>query len=45
MLRVPAALLLWAAAMAADDLDSEMKSITQTYAVVEQNAAEPISSE
>ena len=45
MLRVPAALLLWAAAMAADDLDSEMKSITQTYAVLEQNAAEPISSE
>lgn len=45
MLRVPAALLLWAAAMAADDLDSEMKSITQTYALVEQNAAEPISSE
>ena len=45
MLRFIAALLLGTALLAADDLDSEMKSIIGTYAILEQNAADPISSE
>src|SRR4051812_15433379 len=42
--------LLWAALAsgalrAADDLDAQMKSIIQAYTILEQNAADPISSE
>lgn len=36
---------LAAAAAAADDLDSRMKSLVGAYALIEQNAADPVSSE
>ena len=46
MLRLTAALVVCAAGLlAADDLDSQMKSIIDTYAALEQNAADPVSSE
>ena len=46
MLRLIPALALSAAALwAADDLDSEMKSLIDTYSILEQNAADPITSE
>src|SRR4029077_17960101 len=46
MLRVLAALLVCAAALpAADDLESQMKSIIGAYAIVEENAADPVSSD
>src|SRR5215472_3048423 len=43
--RLLAALLCCAAPLCADDLDSEMKTIIGTYSILEQNAADPISSE
>src|SRR5215469_11542267 len=43
--RLLAALLCCAAPLCADDLDSEMKTIIGTYSILEQNAAEPITSE
>jgi carboxyl-terminal processing protease len=44
--RLSAALVCCAVALfAADDLDSQMKSIIDTYSVLEQNAADPVSSE
>lgn len=46
MLRSAAAILLAATALsAADDLASQMKSLIDAYSAVEQNAADPISSE
>jgi len=46
MLRSALALLLCAGALsAADDLDSQMKAVIGTYAAIEQNAADPVSSE
>jgi carboxyl-terminal processing protease len=46
MLRFAAALLCAAtAAWAADDLESRIKDVMQAYALAEQNAAEPVSSE
>jgi len=45
MLRAAAALLFWTAVLAADDLDSEMKSLIGAYAILEENAADPITSE
>lgn len=46
MLRTLLALLLAASAVsAADDLPSQMKSIIDAYSAVEQNAADPVSSE
>lgn len=46
MVRLLAALLIGAAVLsAAHDLDSEMKAILGAYAIVEQNAADPVSSE
>jgi carboxyl-terminal processing protease len=45
MLRLTAAALACAALLAADDLDSQMKSLIETYAILEQNAADPVSSE
>ncbi|HLK47611.1 MAG TPA: S41 family peptidase [Bryobacteraceae bacterium] len=44
--RLLAVLVCCAASLwAADDLDSQMKSLIDTYSLVEQNAADPISSE
>lgn len=44
--RLLAALLCCAASLfAADDLDSQIKSIIDTYSTLEQNAADPVSSE
>jgi len=44
--RLLAALLCLAASLfAADDLDSQLKSIIDTYSALEQNAADPVSSE
>src|SRR5689334_9275391 len=44
--RLLAALVCCAAPLfAADDLDSQMKTLIDTYSVLEQNAADPISSE
>lgn len=46
MLRPTLALVLCAAGLyAADDLDSQMKSLIETYATVEENAADPVSSQ
>jgi carboxyl-terminal processing protease len=46
MFRFTAALLVCAAtALAADDLESQMKDILGAYAILEQNAAEPVASE
>jgi carboxyl-terminal processing protease len=46
MLRVTAALLVCAAAVpAADELESQMKSVIGAYAIVEENAADPVSSD
>ena len=47
MVRLTAALVVCCAAAfaAGDDLDSEMKSIIGAYAAIEQNAADPVSSE
>jgi len=45
MLRLTAVALACAALLAADDLDSQMKTLIETYAIVEQNAADPVSSE
>ncbi len=46
MLRVLAALLVCAATLpAADELESQMKSIIGAYAIVEENAADPVSSD
>ena len=47
MLRTTAALLLCAAAPlpAADELESQMKSIIGAYAILEENAADPVSSD
>ena len=46
MLRLAAALLVAAATLPAqDDLDRQMKSVIDAYALVEQNAADPVSSE
>jgi carboxyl-terminal processing protease len=46
MLRFTAALLVCAATtLAADDLESGMKDILGAYSIVEQNAAEPVTSE
>src|SRR5690349_23321207 len=43
--RLLAALICCAAPVCADDLNSEMKTIIGTYSILEQNAADPISSE
>lgn len=46
MFRLPAILLCAAVVLpAADDLEKQVKSIVDAYAIVEQNAADPISSE
>jgi carboxyl-terminal processing protease len=46
MYRFTLALLCAAALLpAADDLDSQMKSVVQAYSLLEQNAADPVSSE
>lgn len=46
MVRVLAVLLIGAAILpAADELDSEMKTILDAYSILEQNAADPVSSE
>ncbi len=46
MLRLTAAVLCAAATLpAADDLESQMKSVIGAYAVVQQNAADPVTSE
>jgi carboxyl-terminal processing protease len=46
MYRFTLALLCAAAVLpAADDLDSQMKSVVQAYSLLEQNAADPVSSE
>jgi carboxyl-terminal processing protease len=46
MRRLTAALLLCAAALpAADDLASQMKSVTDAFAILEENAADPVNSE
>jgi carboxyl-terminal processing protease len=46
MFRFTLALLCAAAVLpAADDLDSQIKSVVQAYSIVEQNAADPVSSE
>jgi carboxyl-terminal processing protease len=46
MLRFTATLLLCTAALpAADDIDSQMKSVTGAFAILEENAADPVSSE
>ncbi len=46
MFRLTVALLSAAAALhAADDLDSQLKTILNAYAIMEQNAADPVSSE
>jgi carboxyl-terminal processing protease len=46
MFRLTAALLCAAATLrAADDLDSQLKTIIDAYAIMEQNAADPVSSE
>jgi carboxyl-terminal processing protease len=47
MLRLTAALFLCAAAAlpAADEIDSQMKSVTSAFAILEENAADPVSSE
>jgi carboxyl-terminal processing protease len=46
MLRVLAALLVCAAALpAADELESQMKSVIGAYAIVEENAADPVSAD
>jgi carboxyl-terminal processing protease len=46
MFRLTVALLSVAAALhAADDLDSQLKTILNAYAIMEQNAADPVSSE
>jgi carboxyl-terminal processing protease len=46
MLRLHLALIVGAGTLlAADDLDTQMKSIIETYATIEQNAPDPISSE
>jgi carboxyl-terminal processing protease len=46
MFRLPVILLAAAIALnAADDLDSQMKSVIGAYAVIERNAADPVSSE
>jgi len=46
MLRLVIALTLCAGVVwAADDLDSQMKAVIETYAALEQNAADPVSSE
>jgi carboxyl-terminal processing protease len=46
MLRITAALLVCAATLpAADELESQMKSIIGAYAIVEENAADPVSSD
>jgi carboxyl-terminal processing protease len=46
MLRFSLALFLFAtAAAAADSLDSQIKSVMQAFAIVQQNAPEPVSSE
>jgi len=47
MLRLPAALVFCAAAaLAADDeIDSQIKSVTSAFAILEENAADPVTSE
>jgi carboxyl-terminal processing protease len=46
MLRLTAALLLCSAALpAADEIDSQMKRLMGAFAILEQNAADPVSSE
>jgi carboxyl-terminal processing protease len=46
MLRVTAALFLCAATLpAADELESQMKSVIGAYAIVEENAADPVSTD
>jgi len=46
MFRLPAILLCAAVALpAADDLDKQIKSIVDAFAIVEQNAADPVTSE
>jgi carboxyl-terminal processing protease len=46
MLRLTAAVLCAAAILSAeDDLDSQMKSVIGAYAIVQQNAADPVTSE
>ncbi|HUJ21219.1 MAG TPA: S41 family peptidase [Bryobacteraceae bacterium] len=40
-----AVLLLACAASAGDDLDTQVKSVTQAFALIEKNAADPVSSE
>jgi carboxyl-terminal processing protease len=46
MLRFPSALFLMAScALAADDLENQVKRLTDTFALIEQNAADPVSSE
>ncbi len=46
MLRLTAALLCAAAALpAADEIDSQIKSVTSAFAILEENAADPVSSE
>src|SRR5882724_4209526 len=45
MVRFLPAVLLLASSASADDLDSEVKRLVSAYALVEQNAADPVSSE
>jgi carboxyl-terminal processing protease len=45
MLRVLLCALLAATTLSADDLDTQLKSIIQAYSILEQNAADPVSSE
>ncbi len=45
MFRCTLALLCCAAALAAQDLASQMKSVIQAYSILEQNAADPVSPE
>jgi carboxyl-terminal processing protease len=46
MFRLTAALLVGAAALlAADDIESQMKSLVGAYAIIEQNSADPVNSE
>src|SRR5258708_32454750 len=46
MLRfLPALFLVVSSALVADDLEDQVKRLTEVFAVVEQNAADPVSSE
>ncbi len=46
MFRLPIVLLCAAVALpAADDLEKQIKTIVEAFAIVEQNAAEPVNTE